>query len=164
MTRLTDGPIAAAVPIIAYQRAPSRAASANGPFGGTFGVAIAPEQMVAGWDITPLNQHLIAVETPGGLGMVIAPRGDRSALRRPRGPGAPRGLGGAHVLAVLDRQRVHVCQPRSQFYAHCAGEKSGEKVLHVGLGQIEVDVALPAPAVAKMLDAPTPSHAACAIE
>jgi hypothetical protein len=60
-------------------------AATHGPFGGTFGVAVAPQRMVTGWDITPFDQHLIAVETPGCLGMVIAPGGDRPPLRRPHG-------------------------------------------------------------------------------
>ena len=39
-------------------------AAANGPLGGSFGVAVAPKRMVAGWGITPFDQYLIAAPPP----------------------------------------------------------------------------------------------------
>jgi hypothetical protein len=107
-------------------------ATAKSPLGRSFGIAIAPKGMVAGWDITPFDQHLIAVETLGRLGVVIPPRGDRTALGRPRHPYAPCSFGSAHVGATRGREGVQVSQPNSELYAYRAGEKSGQQVLHIG--------------------------------
>jgi hypothetical protein len=56
-------------------------AAANGPLGGSFGVAIAPERVVTGRHIAPFVEQKMGVETLGRLDVIVAPRGTSGITR-----------------------------------------------------------------------------------
>jgi hypothetical protein len=110
----------------------SRSASAEGPFGGLPGVAIAPERMMTGEVGPPLDREQIPKKSFGRLQVIVAPRRHGPLWRYASDPCSARGLRLAHELAALRRQFTQVGDSGVKFHVLCALQKSGKEVFYVG--------------------------------
>jgi hypothetical protein len=108
------------------------AAATDGPVGGVFGVAVTPERVVTARLSPPLDEQEVGIDLARAVGVVVGRGGDRSELRNPSGPRTACGFGASHERAAGGRKVGEIGESLLKFDGLGAGQKSGEKVLHVG--------------------------------